>query len=122
VVWRLNSYSLPGAVLICPLCYTSVVGSLMGYYCSDCKQTISEQEFYFSMNRYKKALCSTHQLNAGLRGTTKDLQELVRQRHADEAGQEAPKLLTIKDWIAADFETWAKEIKRKEDEGRRGRK
>jgi hypothetical protein len=44
-------------------------------------------------------------------GTTKDLQELVRERHKDELVKEIPVLKTVKDWIAADFETWEKVLK-----------
>jgi hypothetical protein len=88
----------------------------MSYYCHECKKTISSQEFYYSMNRYKKALCSTHQRSAGMSGTTKDLQDLVRARHNDELTRDIPQLKTVKDWIAADFETWDKVLK-KEDDG-----
>jgi conjugal transfer/entry exclusion protein len=65
------------------------------------------------MNRYKKALCSDHQRSAGMGGTTKDLQDLVRERHRDELIKETPTLLTIKDWINADLETWDKVLKKK---------
>jgi hypothetical protein len=80
----------------------------MEYYCNECKKTISADEFFFSMNRYKKALCSTHQRTSGMQGATKDLQDLVRSRHADELQTETPQLKTIKDWINADFDTWKK--------------
>jgi len=46
---------------------------------------------------------------------TKGLQDLVRARHKDELIQEIPVLKTVKDWIAADFETWAKVLKNKEE-------
>jgi hypothetical protein len=49
-------------------------------------------------------------------GTTKGLQDLVRERHQDELVQEIPVLKTVKDWIAADFETWEKVLNNK-DEG-----
>jgi len=49
-------------------------------------------------------------------GTTKGLQDLVRDRHADELVKEVPRLKTLKDWIAADLETWDKVLK-KEGEG-----
>ena len=88
----------------------------MGYYCNECKKTISMEEFSYSMNRYKKALCSNHQRSNSISGTTKELQDLVRTRHKDELIQEIPQLKTIKDWINADLETWDKVLK-KEGEG-----
>ena len=69
------------------------------------------------MNRYHKALCSDHQRSNGISGTTRDLQDLVRERHQDELIKEIPSLKTVKDWIHADFETWDKVLKNK-DEGR----
>jgi hypothetical protein len=87
----------------------------MGYYCSECKKTISVEEFHYSMNRYNKALCRDHQRSNGVRGTTKDLQDLVRNRHKDELVKETPDLKTIKDWINADFETWDKVLNKKDD-------
>jgi len=68
------------------------------------------------MNRYHKALCQDHQRSTSIRGTTRDLQDLVRERHKDELIQETPILKTVKDWIAADFETGEKVLKQK-DEG-----
>jgi hypothetical protein len=88
----------------------------MGYYCSECKKTISAEEFHYSMNRYHKALCRDHQRSTSIRGTIKDLQDLVRERHKDELIHEIPELKTVKDWIEADFETWDKVLKNK-DEG-----
>jgi hypothetical protein len=88
----------------------------MGYYCNECKKTISSEEFFYSMNRYHKALCPDHQRSTSIRGTTRDLQDLVRERHNDELIQEIPALKTVKDWIHADFETWEKVLKNK-DEG-----
>jgi hypothetical protein len=88
----------------------------MGYYCNECKKTISDEEFFHSMNRYHKALCTDHQRSSSICGTTKGLQDLVRERHKDELIQEIPVLKTMKDWIAADFETWEKVLKNK-DEG-----
>jgi len=73
-------------------------------------------EFFYSMNRYKKALCSDHQRSIRSE-TTKDLQDLVRNRHKDELIKEIPNLKTIKDWINADLETWDKVIKKKDDDG-----
>ena len=87
----------------------------MGYYCNECKKTISADEFFYSMNRYKKALCSDHQRSNNISGTTRDLQDLVRERHHDELIKETPALKTVKDWIAADFETWEKVLKNKDD-------
>ena len=87
----------------------------MGYYCNECKKTISGDEFHYSMNRYNKALCSDHQRSNSIRGTTKDLQDLMRNRHKDELIKEIPNLKTIKDWINADFETWDKVIKKEDD-------
>ena len=69
------------------------------------------------MNRYNKALCQDHQRSTGISGTTRDLQDLVRERHNDELIKEIPALKTVKDWIAADFETWEKVLNNK-DEGR----
>ena len=89
----------------------------MGYYCNECKKTISDEEFFYSMNRYHKALCPDHQRSTSIGGTTKGLQDLVRERHKDELIKETPELKTIKDWIHADFETWEKVLKNK-DEGR----
>jgi hypothetical protein len=86
----------------------------MGYYCSECKKTISAQEFFSSMNRYHKALCPDHQHSNSTRGTTKGLQDLVRERHKDELVKETPVLKTVKDWIAADFETWDMVLKNKD--------
>jgi hypothetical protein len=88
----------------------------MGYYCSECKKTISAQEFFSSMNRYHKALCTDHQRSIGIRGTTKGLQDLVRERHKDELIQEIPVLKTVKDWINADFKTWDKVLNKKDTE------
>jgi len=67
------------------------------------------------MNRYHKALCRDHQRSTSIRGTTKDLQDLVRARHQDELVQEAPVLKTVKDWINADFETWDKVLNKKDN-------
>jgi hypothetical protein len=89
----------------------------MGYYCSECKKTLSAEEFFYSMNRYHKALCTDHQRRTSIGGMTKDLQDLVREKHKDELIQEIPVLRTVKDWIAADFETWEKVLNNK-DEGR----
>ena len=91
----------------------------MGYYCNECKKTISAEEFFYSMNRYHKALCSDHQWRNGISGTTRDLQDLVRERHKDELIQEIPVLKTVKDWIAADFETWEKVLTKKDTESYR---
>jgi len=88
----------------------------MGYYCNECKKTISGEEFHYSMNKYKKALCSDHQRSNRIKGTTKDLQDLVRNRHNDELIKETPRLKTVKDWINADFEIWDKVIKKGDDE------
>jgi len=66
------------------------------------------------MNRYHKALCTDHQRSSSIAGTTKGLQDLVRERHKDELIQEIPVLRTVKDWIAADFETWDKVLKNKD--------
>ena len=88
----------------------------MGYYCNECKKTISGEEFHYSMNKYKKALCSDHQHSNSISDTTKDLQDLVRDRHKDELIKETPSLKTIKDWINADFEIWDKVIKKEDDE------
>ncbi len=85
----------------------------MGYYCNDCKKTISTEEFFYSLNKYHKALCAEHQRRMSIRGTTQGLQDLVRERHADEVVQETPLLTTVKDWIAADFETWEKVLNKK---------
>jgi hypothetical protein len=87
----------------------------MGYYCNECKKTITGEEFHYSMNRYQKALCSDHQRSNRVSGTTKDLQDLVRNRHKDELIKEIPDLITVKDWINADLETWDKVIKKKDD-------
>jgi hypothetical protein len=88
----------------------------MSYYCNECKKTLSAEEFFYSMNRFHKALCTDHQRSTSISGTTKGLQDLMRERHKDELIQEIPVLRTVKDWIAADFETWDKVLKNK-DEG-----
>jgi hypothetical protein len=88
----------------------------MRYYCNECKKTISAEEFFYSMNRYNKALCRDHQRSTSIRGTIKDLQDLVRDRHKDELIKEIPVLKMVKDWIEADFETWEKVLNNK-DEG-----
>jgi len=87
----------------------------MGYYCNDCKKTLTAEEFFYSMNKYHKALCAEHQRSVSIRGTTQGLQDLVRERHKDELIQDVPVLRTVKDWIAADFETWDKVLKQKEE-------
>jgi arsenate reductase-like glutaredoxin family protein len=74
------------------------------------------EEFFYSMNRYRKALCSDHQRSNRISGTTKDLQDLVRNRHKDELIKEVPSLKTVKDWINADFETWDKVLNKEGDE------
>lgn len=66
------------------------------------------------MNRYHKALCRDHQRSTSIRGTTKELQDLVRERHQDELIQEPPVLKTVKDWINADFETWDEVLNKKD--------
>jgi len=38
----------------------------------------------------------------------------MRERHTDELIQEIPVLRTVKEWIAADFETWAKVLNNKD--------
>ena len=97
----------------------------MTYFCAECKQTITTEEFRFSMNKYKKPLCSNHQQSNNLNPTTKSLQDLVRNRHKDDVTNEAtetttsttssPQLKTIKDWISADMEAWDKAINKKEN-------
>jgi hypothetical protein len=87
----------------------------MGYYCNECKKTISMEEFHYSMNRYKKSLCRDHQRSNSINGTTKDLQDLMRNRHKDGLIKEIPDLKTVKDWINADFETWDKVLNKKDD-------
>jgi hypothetical protein len=74
------------------------------------------EEFQYSMNRYKKALCNDHQRSNSISGTTKDLQDLMRDRHKDELVKETRNLKTVKDWINADFETWNKVLKKEDDE------
>ena len=68
------------------------------------------------MNKFKKALCENHQRDKRISGATKNLQELTKNRHKDELKREIPKLVTIKDWINADFETWDKVNKKKCDD------
>ncbi|MCX6666387.1 MAG: hypothetical protein NT038_10105 [Euryarchaeota archaeon] len=93
----------------------------MQYYCNECKKTISLQEFSYSMNKHKRPLCTDHQRTNNICKTTKDLQDLVKNRHKDDVTNEAttqpsPQLKTIKDWIAADMETWDKTLNKKTDE------
>jgi hypothetical protein len=87
----------------------------MGYYFNTCKKTLTAEEFFSSMNTYHKALCPEHQRSLNIRGTTKGLQDLVRERHTDELIQEIPVLKTVKDWIADDVETWETVLKNKDD-------
>jgi hypothetical protein len=87
----------------------------MRYYCNECKKTITMEEFQYSMNKFGKALCKNHQRDKRISETTKDLRALVRNRHKDELKKEIPNLITIKDWIKADFETWDKAIKKDDD-------
>lgn len=70
------------------------------------------EDFQFSMNKYGKALCKNHQFINRISSTTKNLQDLVRNRHKDELKKEIPSLKTVKDWINADFNTWDKVIKK----------
>jgi very-short-patch-repair endonuclease len=35
----------------------------MGYYCSQCQDTISEKEFNYSKEHFSRALCRAHQIN-----------------------------------------------------------
>jgi len=69
------------------------------------------------MNRYRKALCGDHQRCSSISGTTRELQELVRNRQSDEGTAEILQLKTVKDWINADFSTWDKVLKKKDEEG-----
>ena len=89
---------------------------MCGYYCNECKKDITEKEYQYSMNKFRKALCEYHQRDKKISGATKDLRELTRNRHKDELKKEIPKLVTIKDWINADFETWDK-VNKKECDG-----
>ena len=73
-------------------------------------------EFQYSMNKFKKALCKEHQRDKRINGHTKDLQDLVRKRHKDELKKEIPNLKNVKDWIKADLETWDKAIKKEGDD------
>jgi hypothetical protein len=87
----------------------------MTYFCAECRQTITTEEFRFSMNKYKKALCSTHQHSVRLNPATRNLQDLIRNRHQDdepttETSIPQPQLKSIKDWIAADMDTWDKAL------------
>jgi hypothetical protein len=91
----------------------------MRYYCNDCKKTLTAEEFFYSMNKYHKALCPDHQRRMSIRGTTQGLQDLIRERHSEELVQETPKLTTVKDWIAADFETWEKVLNKEGTESYR---
>ena len=87
----------------------------MRYYCNECKKTITVEEFQYSMNKFRKALCKEHQRDKRISGHTKELQDLVRKRHKDELKKEIPNLKTVKDWIKADLETWDKAIKKEGD-------
>ena len=88
----------------------------MEYYCNECKKIISGKEFHYSMNRYNKALCSDHQHRNSIQRTTKNLQDLMRNRHKDKLIKQTLSLKTVKDWINADFETWDKVIKKEDEE------
>ena len=78
----------------------------MRYYCNECKKTITMNEFQYSMNKFRKALCKEHQRDKKISGQTNDLQDLVKKRHTDALKKEIPNLKTVEDWIKADFKTW----------------
>ena len=70
------------------------------------------EEFQYSMNKFRKALCKEHKRDKRISGQTKYLQDLVRKRHKNELKKEIPSLKTVKDWIKADLETWDKALKK----------
>ena len=81
------------------------------YFCNVCKKTITEHVFFFSLNKYKRPLCNEHQ-NKSTNPTTNKLQDLVKKRHENEL-QKEEKLVSIKDWISADFDKWESQLNRK---------
>jgi hypothetical protein len=89
----------------------------MNYYCNECKTSITEEEFYYSMNKYKKALCKQHQsIDLKLKGSTKDLQSFIKKRHTQQRYEKNSEMKSIKDWINADIKTWEKVIKKQNNE------
>ncbi len=89
---------------------------MCGYYCNVCKKGITEREYQYSINKFRKALCEDHQRDERMSGATKDLQGLTRNRHKDDLTKEIPNLKTVKDWIKADLETWDKVLKKEGDD------
>jgi hypothetical protein len=84
------------------------------YFCNVCKKTITEHMFFFSINKFKRPLCNEHQ-NRSANPTTNKLQDLVKKRHENEL-QKEEKLVSIKDWINADFDKWESQINNKEQD------
>jgi hypothetical protein len=44
---------------------------------------------------------------------------MMRQRQSGEVAQDVPQLRTVKEWIAADFETWEKVLRQRDKEALR---
>ena len=82
------------------------------YYCNICKRDISEVVFRYSLNKYKKPLCFEHQ-KSFVNSTTMDLINLVKKRHEKELTKDK-ELVSIDDWIKADFNQWKSELDNKQ--------
>jgi len=89
----------------------------MDYYCNICKKNITKEDYRYSMNKYRRPLCSTHQqehisvhTQDKLSESTKSLQSIMKRRQLRDTIQETvedpDKPRSIKDWIDADINTW----------------
>lgn len=78
------------------------------YFCNICKKTISQNVFYYSINKYDKPLCFEHQ-KSFVNPTTIKLKNLVKKRHEGELTQDKG-LESIEDWIKADFNKWESQL------------
>ncbi len=90
------------------------------YYCTICKKTITKSMFQYSMNKFKKPLCSDHQNKdkiTNVKNGTKKLQDLVRKRHSEKMNINKLHLKSIKDWIEADLDNWADELNKNKTKG-----
>ena len=88
----------------------------MRYYCGICEETITKGEYQYSKDKFNKALCRAHQneyqKKTKIKPETKRIMEMVKGRHKTDTMTK--KLISIKDWIEADFETWDEELKEKD--------
>ena len=68
--------------------------------------------FRYSLNKYKKPLCFEHQISF-VNPTTIGLINLVKKRHEKELTKDK-ELVSIDDWIKADFNQWKSELDNKQ--------